>query len=103
MATRVDEVTISLSDIITTMDWVAGVVMLVLFTMFVQDMLQSQHAVRHNFPLAGRLRYFLECQGNFFRQYFFANDRQEMPFNRATHSWVYCTAKVLGYNHRKNS
>jgi len=103
VATRVDEVTISLSDIITIMDWVAGVVLLVLFTMFVQDMLQSQHAVRRNFPLVGRLRYFLERQGNFFRQYFFAHDRQEMPFNRATRSWVYCTDKVLGYNHRKNS
>ena len=91
-----NEVTISLSDIITLMGWMAGIVMLLLFVMFVQDMLQSEHAVRRNFPVVGRLRYFLERQGDFFRQYFFAHDRQEMPFNRATRSWIYRTAKGLG-------
>ena len=31
--------------------------------------------------------------GEFFRQYFFALDREEMPFNRAERSWVYRAAK----------
>jgi glutamate synthase domain-containing protein 2 len=78
------------------MGWMAGIVMLLLLVMVVQDLLQSQHTVRRNFPLVGRLRYFLERQGEFFRQYFFAHDRQEMPFNRATRSWIYRTAKGLG-------
>lgn len=91
-----DEITITLGDIITIAGWLAGIVMLLLFVMFVQDMFQPEHAVRRNFPIIGRLRYFLERQGEFFRQYFFAHDRQEMPFNRATRSWIYRTAKGLG-------
>ena len=91
-----EQVTLTLGDIITIMGWMAGIVMLLLFVMFVQDMLQSEHAVRRNFPVVGRLRYFLERQGDYFRQYFFAHDRQEMPFNRATRSWIYRTAKGLG-------
>ena len=68
---------------VVIMGWVAGIVMLALFVMFIQDIFQKEHAVRRNFPVVGRLRYFLERQGDYFRQYFFANDRQEMPFNRA--------------------
>ncbi|MGM0594006.1 MAG: FMN-binding glutamate synthase family protein [Pseudomonadota bacterium] len=78
------------------MGWLAGIVMLLLFVLFVQDLLQTEHTVRRNFPVIGRLRYFLERQGEFFRQYFFAQDREEQPFNRATRSWVYRTAKGLG-------
>ncbi|MDX8406504.1 MAG: FMN-binding glutamate synthase family protein, partial [Mariprofundus sp.] len=43
----------------------------------------------------GRMRYFLESQGEFFRQYFFAHDREEMPFNRATRNYVYRAAKNI--------
>ena len=82
--------------VIMVMGWAAGIVMLVLFIMFLQDLLQKEHAVRRNFPVVGRLRYFLERQGDYFRQYFFADDRQELPFNRATRSWVYRSAKNLG-------
>jgi len=42
------------------------------------------------------LRYFFEKQGEYFRQYFFAGDRDEMPFNRATRGWVYRLAKDEG-------
>ena len=31
--------------------------------------------------------------GEFFRQYFFAMDREEMPFNRAERAWAYRAAK----------
>ncbi len=86
----------SIQTIITIMGWLAGIVMLVLFIMFVQDIFQKKHAVRRNYPVIGRLRYFLERQGEYFRQYFFANDREEMPFNRATRNWVYRTSKGLG-------
>ena len=40
--------------------------------------------VLRNYPVIGRLRYFFEKLGEYFRQYFFAGDRDEMPFNRAT-------------------
>jgi glutamate synthase domain-containing protein 2 len=63
---------------------------------FIQDVTQKKHTILRNFPVIGRLRYLLERQGEYFRQYFFANDREEMPFNRAVRSWVYRLAKDEG-------
>ena len=63
---------------------------------FVQDVTQKKHSVLRNYPVIGRLRYFLEHQGEYFRQYFFMGDREEMPFNRATRAWVYREAKDEG-------
>ena len=60
-----------------------------------QDIKQSQHAIRRNYPVIGRFRYFFEHLGEFFRQYFFAQDREELPFNRAQRTWVYRAAKDL--------
>src|SRR5437870_10528170 len=59
---------------------VAGVIVF----WFIEDVTQKKHAVLRNYPVIGRLRYFFEKQGEYFRQYFFAGDRDEMPFNRAT-------------------
>ena len=39
---------------------------------------------------------FFEDLGEYFRQYFFLGDREEMPFNRATRAWVYRMAKNEG-------
>lgn len=64
--------------------------------MAVYDRYQKDHAVRRNFPLIGRMRYNLERLGEYLRQYFFAHDREELPFNRATRNWVYRSAKNLG-------
>ncbi|MDH5776829.1 MAG: FMN-binding glutamate synthase family protein, partial [Gammaproteobacteria bacterium] len=64
--------------------------------MYITDVLQTSHAVRRNYPVIGRLRYRMERLGEYFRQYFFSHDREEMPFNRATRAWVYRTAKGLG-------
>jgi hypothetical protein len=33
--------------------------------------------------------------GEFFRQYFFAMNREELPFNRAQRSWAYRAAKDI--------
>ncbi|WP_300425037.1 FMN-binding glutamate synthase family protein [uncultured Thalassolituus sp.] len=60
---------------------------------YVIDRRQTRHTVRRNFPVIGRFRYFFEHLGEFFRQYFFAMDREELPFNRAERSWVYRAAK----------
>ena len=78
--------------IVVILGWGGGLVVAWLLFMFVQDMLQTEHTVRRNFPVIGRMRYFLEWLGEYFRQYFFANDREELPFNRATRNWVYRTA-----------
>jgi len=59
------------------------------------DVTQTEHAIRRNYPIIGRFRYFFEYLGTFFRQYFFAMDREELPFNRAERGWVYRAAKNL--------
>jgi glutamate synthase domain-containing protein 2 len=60
---------------------------------YIRDRSQTQQTIRHNYPVIGRFRYYFEHLGTFFRQYFFAMDREERPFNRAQRSWVYRAAK----------
>lgn len=70
-----------------------GVGVLVLIYLYLADITQTQQAIRRNYPIVGRFRYFFEHLGEFFRQYFFAQDREELPFNRAQRSWAYRAAK----------
>jgi len=63
---------------------------------FIRDITQKKHSVLRNYPVVGRLRYKFEELGEYFRQYFFMGDRDEMPFNRATRGWVYRLAKNEG-------
>ncbi|MGD8809146.1 MAG: FMN-binding glutamate synthase family protein [Gammaproteobacteria bacterium] len=72
---------------------VAGVGLLAIAIMYVIDVTQTKHAIRRNFPVIGRFRYFFEHLGEFFRQYFFALDREELPFNRAERAWAYRASK----------
>lgn len=64
-----------------------------LVVIYVIDVTQTKQAIRRNYPIVGRFRYFFEHLGEFFRQYFFSMDREELPFNRAQRSWVYRAAK----------
>lgn len=66
-----------------------------LIYLYIADVIQSDHTIRKNYPVIGRLRYQFEHLGEFFRQYFFALDREELPFNRAQRSWVYRAAKNI--------
>lgn len=78
-----------------------GVILVVIIVaaivfLFLKDITQKQHAILRNFPVVGHLRYFFEELGEYFRQYFFLGDREEMPFNRSTRAWVYRLAKDEG-------
>lgn len=75
--------------------FVVGLGVLWVIAMYVADVSQTRHAIRRNYPVVGRFRYLFERLGEFFRQYFFAMDREELPFNRAQRSWVYRAAKDL--------
>ncbi|MFO7856928.1 MAG: FMN-binding glutamate synthase family protein [Paracoccaceae bacterium] len=68
--------------------WVVGIVALAAVAMAAADRWQTADAVRRNYPLIGRFRGLFTQLGEFFRQYFFAMDREEQPFNRAQRSWV---------------
>jgi len=70
---------------------VGGLIFLIL-----HDITQKKHTVLRNYPVIGHLRFVFEDLGEYFRQYFFAGDRSEMPFNRAARSFVYRLAKGEG-------
>ncbi len=65
-----------------------GLAIAALVVLYFIDATQRKDAVRRNFPVLGRFRYLFQFLGEFFRQYFFAMDREEMPFNRAEREWV---------------
>jgi len=67
-----------------------------LIVLVIHDVTQKKHTVLRNFPVIGRVRFFFENLGEYFRQYFSAGDRAELPFNRATRGWVYKEAKNEG-------
>ncbi|WP_051008753.1 FMN-binding glutamate synthase family protein [Gayadomonas joobiniege] len=75
--------------------FIIGLIFLILVYMYLADINQNKQAIRRNYPLIGRFRYLFEHLGEFFRQYFFAMDREELPFNRAQRNWVYRAAKNL--------
>jgi glutamate synthase domain-containing protein 2 len=72
-----------------------------LVILIIHDVTQKKHTVLRNYPVIGHFRFYLEQLGEYFRQYFFAGDRSEMPFNRATRAWIYREAKneggILGF------
>ena len=65
-----------------------GTIFLILSVLFLIDRTQTADAIRRNYPVLGRFRYLFSTLGEFFRQYFFAMDREELPFNRAQRHWV---------------
>ena len=79
----------------TAFIFAVGVVVLIVFVMYIADIRQTDQTVRRNYPVIGRFRYLFEHLGEFFRQYFFAMDREELPFNRALRNWVYKSCKDI--------
>lgn len=72
--------------------WVWFVIVLVLIA--IRDVfIQKKHTISHNFPIVGHLRYLLESIGPEMRQYFVANNREELPFNRIERGWIYASSK----------
>ncbi len=57
------------------------------------DYFQTPHAIRRNFPLLGRFRYWLEAIRPEINQYFVESNTDGTPFNRDERSLVYQRAK----------
>lgn len=72
-----------------------GTFLVFLIILFIYDKVQRTHTILRNYPVVGHLRYIAEDLGVYLRQYWFAGDRDELPFNRAQRSWVYRAAKDL--------
>ncbi|MHA7852477.1 MAG: FMN-binding glutamate synthase family protein [Roseovarius sp.] len=75
---------------------VLGVLVALALAFYILDRTQTGDAIRRNYPVIGRFRGLFTKLGEFFRQYFFAMDREEMPFNRAQRDWVYHAGKGKG-------
>jgi glutamate synthase domain-containing protein 2 len=68
---------------------VLGLVLLVV----IYDIFNRKHTIKSNFPLIGRLRYFLEKIGPELRQYWVAGNREESPFDRVWRNYIYASSK----------
>lgn len=69
------------------------VLVLLVAGLALQDLLQKKHTIRRNFPIVGRLRYYLELLGDPLRQYIVTGNDAERPFSRDQRRWVYATSK----------
>jgi glutamate synthase domain-containing protein 2 len=57
------------------------------------DLVQRQHAILRNYPVAGHLRFLLESVGPELRQYIVTSNDEERPFSRDQRRWVYASSK----------
>ena len=74
--------------------WYIVLFCIVVLYLLIDDLFfQREHAIRTNFPVLGRMRYFLEKIGPELRQYWVSNDKEEAPFNRDERRWIYASAK----------
>jgi glutamate synthase (ferredoxin) len=69
------------------------VLAVLLFAVAIHDVVQKRHAIKHNFPIFGRFRYWMEALGGPLRQYIVTNNDEERPFSRDQRRWVYASSK----------
>jgi glutamate synthase domain-containing protein 2 len=69
------------------------VLVLPLILLGIYDRLQTEHAIRRNFPLFGRGRWIMEALRPYMRQYFAESEVDGVPINRMFRSLVYQRAK----------
>ncbi len=72
--------------------WLLVLVLPIIFLGTV-DLAQDKHAIRKNFPVLGRLRYFMEDLRPKLYQYFVESDTNGAPFNRLQRSLIYQRSK----------
>src|SRR5690242_95234 len=76
-----------------TWSWIVVGILAFLACVALYDVLQRRHAVLHNFPIIGHLRYLLEKVGPELRQYIVTGNDEERPFSRDQRRWIYASAK----------
>lgn len=87
-----------------------GLIFLSLVVFFIYlilfDQRQKMHSILRNYPLLGRVRYFLEKIGPELRQYWFNNDTEGKPFSRDDYEHIVRSAKykrdVIGFGSRRD-
>ncbi|MFI8495410.1 FMN-binding glutamate synthase family protein [Peribacillus butanolivorans] len=71
------------------------VIVLLLIYMIFFDRRQKHHAILRNYPVLGRVRYFLEKIGPEMRQYWFNSDNEGKPFSRDDYEHMVKSSKYL--------
>src|SRR3990167_398253 len=59
-----------------------------LIVVYIWDITQKENAILHNYPVIGHIRTIATHLGVYLRQYFYARDREELPFNRDQREWI---------------
>ncbi|ATR85216.1 FMN-binding glutamate synthase family protein [Pseudomonas sp. FFUP_PS_473] len=73
--------------------WPLTLITALLSLVGLNDLRQSHHAVRRNYPILGNIRYLIETIRPEIRQYLLEGDDDKLPFSRAQRSLVYARAK----------
>ncbi len=73
--------------------WPAAALASALTLVGLNDLRQTRHAVRRNYPVLGNIRYLVEALRPEIRQYLLEGDNDALPFSRARRSLVYARAK----------
>ncbi len=73
--------------------WPITLITTLLSLVGLNDLRQSHHAVRRNYPILGNIRYLIETIRPEIRQYLIEGDDDKLPFSRAQRSLVYARAK----------
>ncbi len=60
---------------------------------YIHDKTQTDEPVQRMFPVLFWVRKMFTSVGPLFRQYMFANDTEETPYNRLTRNWIYQTSR----------
>jgi glutamate synthase domain-containing protein 2 len=89
---KINKLMNSIFSFLSSIPWWLWII-IVLCVITLRDIVQKKHTISHNFPIIGHLRYLFEKIGPEIRQYFVANNREELPFNRIERSWIYASAK----------
>ena len=76
-----------------TISWWVWIIIVFIIIAIRDIFFQKKHSLNHNYPIIGHIRYLFESIGPEMRQYFVANNREELPFNRIERSWIYASAK----------
>lgn len=83
----------SILEFLDNISWWLWIIIFLIIVAIRDIFFQRKHTISHNFPIVGHLRYLLESIGPEMRQYFVANNREELPFNRIERGWIYASAK----------
>ncbi|PYB76027.1 FMN-binding glutamate synthase family protein [Pseudomonas sp. LB-090624] len=73
--------------------WPITLITALLSLIGLNDLRQSHHAVRRNYPILGNIRYLIETIRPEIRQYLIEGDDDKLPFSRSQRSLVYARAK----------